>query len=116
MEEMPALRWAQVSGTAGGQAAGCVLVNDCKYGHSLQGSTLRLTLIRASYDPDILPEIGQHEVHMALGPFAGEMPVADAIRMGQDLAAPCALSARTFTKERSRRPASSSASAPGRSS
>jgi len=85
MEEMPALRWAQVSGTAGGQAAGCVLVNDCKYGHSLQGSTLRLTLIRASYDPDILPEIGQHEVHLALAPFAGEMPVADAIRMGQDL-------------------------------
>ena len=64
------------------------MLNDCKYGHSLEGSTLRLTLIRASYDPDILPEIGQHEVHMALPPFAGEMPVADAIRMGQDLGRP----------------------------
>jgi len=57
-----------------------VLYNDSKHGHSLVGNTLRLTLIRSSYDPDPLPEIGQHEVHLALQPFAGELPVADAIR------------------------------------
>jgi len=84
-EEVPALRWAQVTGTANGKVAGCLLANDCKYGHSLDGSTLRLTLIRGSYDPDILPEIGQHEIHLAILPFAGELPVTQAIHAGQDI-------------------------------
>ncbi|MHB0935521.1 MAG: alpha-mannosidase [Armatimonadota bacterium] len=84
-EEVPALRWAQVTGTADGKSAGCLLANDSKYGHSLDGSTLRLTLIRSSYDPDILPEIGQHEMRLAIMPFAGELPVAQAIHAGQDI-------------------------------
>ena len=76
-EEVPALRWADVTGTAaaGKAAAGCTLLNDCKYGHSLDGSTLRLTLIRSSYDPDPLPEIGDHTVRMALVPH-GKAPAA----------------------------------------
>jgi alpha-mannosidase len=59
------------------------LLNDCKHGHSLEGSTLRLTLIRSSYDPDILPEIGQHEVRLAILPFSGDLAVTDAIQQGQ---------------------------------
>ena len=95
-EEVPALQWAQVTGEAGGQGrdeglrpggvrAGCLLVNDSKHGHALDGSTLRLTLIRGSYDPDPLPEIGQHEIRLALMPFADELAVADATRRGCDL-------------------------------
>jgi len=72
-EELPALQWAKVSGTANGEKAGCALLNDTKHGYSLKGNTLRLTLIRSSYEPDILPEIGSHEIHLALLPFAGEM-------------------------------------------
>lgn len=83
-QEVPGQTWAEVSGTVGGTAAGCLLVNDSKYGYSLDGSTLRLTLIRSSYDPDTLPEIGQHEVHAALRPFGGELPVAEAMRAGRD--------------------------------
>lgn len=83
-EEVPALQWAAVTGQSGDQTAGCLLLNDCKYGHALNGSTLRLTLIRSSYEPDILPEIGQHEVHTALQPFSGELPVAEAINIGQE--------------------------------
>jgi alpha-mannosidase len=79
-EEVPALQWAQVAGREGG----CLLLNDCKHGHSLTGSTLRLNLIRASYDPDILPEIGAHEVHLALQPLAGALPVAEAMHLGQE--------------------------------
>jgi alpha-mannosidase len=82
-EEVPALNWAQVTGRCGERSAGCLLLNDSKHGHSLEGSTLRLTLIRSSYEPDILPEIGQHEVHVAVQPLAGELPVAEAIRLGQ---------------------------------
>jgi len=79
-EEVPALQWAQVAGREGG----CLLLNDCKHGHSLTGSTLRLNLIRASYDPDILPEIGAHEVHLALQPLTGALPVAEAMHLGQE--------------------------------
>jgi alpha-mannosidase len=85
-EEVPSLRWAMVTGkTADGNIAGCVLANDSKYGHSLEGSTLRLTLIRASSDPDILPEIGEHEIHLSVLPFTGELPIAKAIQAGVEL-------------------------------
>ena len=79
-EEVPALRWAAVSGTNDGQPCGCTLYNDSKHGHSLAGSTLRLTLIRSSYEPDPLPEIGTHQVRLALQPFAGALIGADTIR------------------------------------
>lgn len=83
-QEAPALQWASLRGQCGDATGGCLLLNDCKYGHSLTGNTLRLTLIRSSYDPDILPEIGQHEAHVALQPFSGEMPVAQAITIGRE--------------------------------
>jgi alpha-mannosidase len=83
-EEVPALRWADVTGKAleGGAAAGCTLLNDCKYGHSLAGSTLRLTLIRSTYDPDPLPEIGDHTIRIGLAPHGKRPAVADLVRMG----------------------------------
>jgi alpha-mannosidase len=84
-EEVPALAWAMVTGRAAKGRAGVVLANDSKHGHSLDGSTLRLSLIRSSYDPDILPEIGQHEVRLTLLPFAGELADDLATRVGGDL-------------------------------
>jgi len=69
-QEVPALQWADVTGKQVGATGslGCALLNDSKYGHSLEGSTLRLTLIRSSYDPDPLPEIGEHTIRMAVVP------------------------------------------------
>lgn len=90
-EELPALNWAMVQGKAGAKAAGLLLANDCKHGHSLEGSTLHLTLIRAAYEPDPLPEIGQHEIHLALLPFVGALDVPSAIRAGRDLNRPLRL-------------------------
>jgi len=92
-EEVPALRWADVSGkVAGGRArAGCTLLNDSKYGHSLDGSTLRLTLIRSTYDPDPLPEIGDHTIRLALVPHGKPLPVADLVRLGAGLNHPLAV-------------------------
>jgi len=85
-EEVPALRWADVTGrTPDGKAAGCALLNDSKYGHSLDGSTLSLTLIRSSYDPDPLPEIGDHAVHMGLVPHGKDLAPADLVRLGAGL-------------------------------
>ncbi|MFB3893812.1 MAG: alpha-mannosidase [Phycisphaerae bacterium] len=82
-QEVPALRWADVTGRLmkGGEPGGCALLNDCKYGHSLDGSVLRLTLLRSSSDPDPLPEVGQFNMKMALFPHGEEPAAADLIRM-----------------------------------
>ncbi|MBI5724542.1 MAG: alpha-mannosidase [Planctomycetes bacterium] len=66
-QEVPAQRWVDVSGAK----AGVALLNRTKYGHSLDGSELRLTLLRSSYDPDIYPDQGLHRISYALFPHAG---------------------------------------------
>jgi alpha-mannosidase len=82
--EVPSQRWAGVVGKIAGttvNGAG-VVMNDSKYGHSLEDSTLRVTLIRSSYDPDILPEIGEHCVRLAVSPFGKVPSSAEMIRRG----------------------------------
>ena len=69
--EVPALRWAAFDGSIGGKAAGCAVLNDGKHGHSLDGSTVQVNLIRSSYDPDPFPEVGNHAIRLALAPWAG---------------------------------------------
>ena len=93
-EEVPGLRWADVNGTqaasgkAKAQPAGCALLNDCKYGHSLDGNTLRLTLIRSSYDPDPIPEVGDHAIRMALVPHGQVLTAAQRTQMGEQFNQP----------------------------
>lgn len=72
-EEMPALEWAQAIGISNGKTVGCLLLNDSKHGHALAENVLYLSLIRASYDPDPLPEIGWHEISLALQPLTGDL-------------------------------------------
>jgi alpha-mannosidase len=54
--EMPALQWAHI---AEGDA-GLAIFNDAKHGFSNDGSTIRMSLIRSSYDPDPVPDVGLH--------------------------------------------------------
>ena len=82
-QEQPALNWVRADGMSGESKAGIALYNDSKHGHAMDGSTLRMTLIRSSYDPDPLPEIGKHEIHLAIEPFAGELPDAACSRFGR---------------------------------
>jgi alpha-mannosidase len=79
-EEVPALRWAAVEGGPDGARAACVLFNDSKHGHSFHGGTLALTLLRSSYVPDPLPEIGVHEVRCALSCVSSPFDPAAASR------------------------------------
>jgi alpha-mannosidase len=81
-EEVPALRFADVLGTLRGEPAGLLVLNDSKHGHSLDRSTLAITLIRSSYDPDPLPEIGAHSIRLALVPHGKSLTVADMMRLG----------------------------------
>ena len=85
-EEVPALRWAHVTGKlAGGKKAGLALLNDCKYGHSLDGATLRLTLVHSTYEPDPLPEYGEQTIRLGLAPHGGSRGAAELIRLGARL-------------------------------
>jgi alpha-mannosidase len=73
--EVPALRWADLSEADG---AGVTLVNDSKYGFRVEDTTLSMTLLRASIDPDPLPDLGEHTIAYALmphgaGPAAGRV-------------------------------------------
>ncbi|MCX5635309.1 MAG: glycosyl hydrolase-related protein, partial [Planctomycetota bacterium] len=83
-QEVPAINWADVTGSVkdSNEAAGCLLLNDCKNGHSLDGSTLSLTLLRSSYMPDPLPEMGEHTMRMALVPHNGKISIDKMIRLG----------------------------------
>ncbi len=78
-QEIPALKWADLSS----ENMGLTLVNDSKYGHSCVDDTLRLTLIRSSYDPDPLPEISDHEIKFAVTPHMGSLDVIEATRAGE---------------------------------
>ncbi len=71
-EEVPAMRWAHLGGRVGSADAGLLLFNDSKHGHALEGPILRLNLVRASYKPDPLPEMGAHEMTIGIAPAGRE--------------------------------------------
>jgi len=75
-EEMPALRWVDVSGADYGVS----LINDCKYGHQVQGNSISLTLLRSPYEPDPLPDLGVHHIGYAIYPHNGRWEKERTIR------------------------------------
>lgn len=83
VQEIPALKWADLSGVTPSGPMGITLLNDCKYGHSCVDNTLRLTLLRSSYDPDPLPEIADHDIRYAVIAHRGGLNVIDATRAGE---------------------------------
>ncbi len=48
------------------QVWGVSLLNDSKYGFDVKGGTMRMSLLRASYDPDPTPDQGRHHVRYAV--------------------------------------------------
>jgi alpha-mannosidase len=82
--EVPALRWADLSdGTYG-----LSLLNNGKYGYHAHYHTLGMTLVRSSYDPDPLPDKGQHRFTYSLYPHAGTWREAGSIQRAAELNQP----------------------------
>ncbi|MES2460749.1 MAG: glycoside hydrolase family 38 C-terminal domain-containing protein [Armatimonadota bacterium] len=82
-EEVPSLRYAHVEGESGPDGgSGFTLLQDCKYGHSLSGSDLRLRMIRSSFDPDPTPEVNQHTIRYSLYFHDGATDPAALTRLG----------------------------------
>lgn len=83
-QEVPSLKWADLSGKKvdGSGTCGITVLNSNKYGHNADGDTMRVTLIRSSYDPDTLPELGKHDIHFAVIPHEGGCNVTEAHKEG----------------------------------
>ncbi|HEY3418505.1 MAG TPA: glycoside hydrolase family 38 C-terminal domain-containing protein [Armatimonadota bacterium] len=89
--DSPALKWVDLTGShvgALGKPVGAAVLNDSKYGFSVDGQTIRIDLLRSSYDPDPLPELGAHTIRFALCPHVGPWSPADATRAGSAFNAP----------------------------
>jgi alpha-mannosidase len=82
--EVCAQRWADL-GEAG---YGVALLNDCKYGYDIQGSVMRLSLLRAPTHPDPNADQGGQRFTYALMPHLGDFREAGVIEAAEDLNAP----------------------------
>lgn len=81
-QEVPALRWADMSGARIGSSGECgvTMVNDCKYGHNSVDNTLRLSLIRSPFDPDPIADIGEHTIRVGIIAHDGACVASDAFK------------------------------------
>jgi alpha-mannosidase len=65
--ETCAQKWVDLS--EGGY--GVALLNDCKYGHDIQGNVIRISLLRSPTQPDPEADQGEHRFTFSLYPHTG---------------------------------------------
>jgi alpha-mannosidase len=64
---------------------GAAVLNDCKYGISMNGSSLELTLLRAAASPEMRADRGHHRFTYAFTAWEGSFIDSDVIREGYEL-------------------------------
>jgi alpha-mannosidase len=84
MFEVCAQRWADL----GEHNYGVALLNDCKHGYDIQGSVMRLSLLRGPTHPDPTADLGWHHFVYALMPHPGDFRQAGVIEAAEDLNLP----------------------------
>jgi alpha-mannosidase len=99
-DEDPGQRWIDLSGDRAGQAYGLTVLNDAKYGYSVQDNDLRVSIVRgaayaqhqpARIEPDgeyIWQDQGMQTFRMVLAPHAGAWQDAGVVRMAEEFIAP----------------------------
>ncbi|KAL3234832.1 Alpha-mannosidase [Nakaseomyces bracarensis] len=55
---------------------GVSILNDCKYGFSVHGNLMRLSLLRSPKAPDAHADMGSHEINYAIYPHKGSLGAA----------------------------------------
>jgi len=98
--EDPGQRWIDVSGDRNGSAYGLTVLNDAKYGYSVQDNDLRVSIVRgaayAQHQPRTIDPHGEYiwqdqgiqTFRMVLAPHAGTWQDAGIVRMAEELTAP----------------------------
>jgi alpha-mannosidase len=71
--------------------AGIALLNDCKYGHDVEGGRMRLTLLRSPVAPDPEADAGTHRFVYSLLPFTGSFASSRVIESGYELNDPAVI-------------------------
>lgn len=67
------------------QNQGAAILNDCKYGISVNGHTMELTLLRAAVVPDRYTDRKQHTFVYAFTAWEGSFYDSDAVKQGYEL-------------------------------
>jgi len=78
--ELPVIRWADLSD----DQYGVSLINENKYGCDVEGSVMRLTLLRSPLDPDPMADKGKHQFSYSLYPHKGTWREADTVQKGYE--------------------------------
>ena len=98
--EDPGQRWIDLSGEREGKAYGLTVLNDAKYGYSVQDNDLRVSIVRgaayAQHRPRQLDANGEYiwqdqgiqTFRMVLVPHTGTWQDAGIVRMAEELTAP----------------------------
>lgn len=82
--EVCAHKWMDVSEPNYGFS----LMNDCKYGHSVNEKGIALTLVKGSTEPDPTADIGLHHFTYAICPHCGDWRTANTPKMAYELNIP----------------------------
>jgi alpha-mannosidase len=82
--EVPAARWADLSGNGYGVS----LLNNSKYGNDIKGNVMRLSLLRSPRWPDPTADRGKHSIEYALYPHAGGWREANTVQKGYEFNEP----------------------------
>lgn len=67
---------------------GAAVLNDCKYGVSMLGDEITLTLLRAATAPDLHADEGVHDFTYSYYVWDGPMMTSDVVRQGYELNVP----------------------------
>jgi alpha-mannosidase len=98
-EEDPGQRWIDVTGTSAGRPAGFAIVNDAKYGYSINRTDMRVSVVRgavyAQHEPRALDansdyqwmDQGVQEFRMLLMPHAGGWQDSGVVHAAEELVA-----------------------------
>jgi alpha-mannosidase len=68
--------------------AGISLLNNCKYGHDVEGGRMRLSLLRSPVAPDPEADQGEHRFTYSLLPFTGDFGHSGVINSAYELNSP----------------------------
>ena len=70
------------------ESHGAAVLNDCKYGISMNGNALQLTLLRAAASPEMRADNGEHTFTYAFTAWEGSLMDSPAVREASDLNVP----------------------------
>jgi len=79
--ETPQHRWTALAEEKGGFA----VLNDCKYGVSVLGNCIRLTLLKSALAPDMEADKGRQEFTYSIFAWTGAFADSGVVREGYDL-------------------------------